>query len=202
MIMKNSNSQNTSNLIDSGKISLYSTMNEERKYDSPLDKRSVLEEDLTFLKFDPNSDSLELSYSEDSGGLASPLKSDISVASSWTPSLSFPDSFLGDIGNFDDDILGDINLPSLGEGTSARKLISRIMNSSTDHDKQVLERLTTADNFASHRGHNALRLLGQELKNVREENAELRAELVRLKHMNAHSKEEFADLVRIFISDC
>jgi hypothetical protein len=169
---------------------------EERKDGSPEGRRLEFDqEEFTFLKYNPNSDSFELSYSEDSGGFGSPIKSDISVASSWTPSLSLPDSFLGDNGNFDDDILGDINLPSLGDGTSARKLIYRIMNSSADHDRQVLERLTTAENFASHRGHNALRSLGHELRNARDENLELRAEVVRLKQINAQSKEEFNDLV-------
>lgn len=165
-------------------------MNEERKDSSPEERKNEFDEEFMFLKFDLNSDSLELSYSEDSA-LTSPIKSDISVSSSWAPSMSLPDSFTGD----EDDILADINLPSLGEGISARKLISRIMNSSVDNDRQVLHRLTSAENFASHRGYNALRSLGQELRNVRDENSEMQAEILRLKRANAHSKEELFDLV-------
>lgn len=179
-------------------------MNEETKDFRPHEQRLEFDEDFSFLKFNPNSDSLELSISDvgsvsdDGNDMPSPLKSsELSDGSSWTPSLSLPDSFLdGDegMGNYEE-LLGDLNLQSLGEAKTAKKIINRILNSSNDHDKHVLDRLSTAENFASHRGHYALRSLGLEIRNVKEENKDLRSELDRVKSMLAASKEDLADLV-------
>ena len=176
---------------------LDSNMNEERKEGSPVIEKYGFDDDLSFLKYNPNSDSLELSVSDgdsqNGDGAQSTSKSIISDASSWTPSLSLPESFLGS----DDDLLADIPLHSLGDAATARKLISRVLTGGDlDHDRQVLNRLSNAENVASHQGHYALRALGAELRAAKEEGKDLRDEVTRLRKLLTASKEDLSDLVR------
>jgi hypothetical protein len=154
------------------------------------------DDDVDFLTYQKNTDSLELSSgSEKSDADSSPSKSFMST-SSWSPSLAFPDSFEMDILPTEE-LLAELNLSSLGHGIQSRRLISQILNGvGSGADQEFLKQIAVADQHAMHRGQRALDALGTELSSAKDRNSALREERDRLKAMLTGYKQELTDLVR------
>jgi hypothetical protein len=154
------------------------------------------DDDMDFLTYQKNSDSLELSSrdSEKSDADSTPSKSFMST-SSWSPSLAFPDSFEMETLPAEE-ILAELNLSSLGQGIQSRRLLSQILNSGGSRaDHEFLKQISAADHHATHRGQKALQTLGTELSSAKDRNTVLQEERDRLKEMLTGYKQELCDLV-------
>jgi hypothetical protein len=153
------------------------------------------EEDLDFFNYHKNSDSLELSSnSSGSQSNSTPSKSFMST-SSWSPSVAFPaESFEIDPLPVEE-LFSDLHLPSLGHGMQSKRLLSQILNGVYGPDQEFLRQFSVADQYATDRGQTALKALGGELSLTKEQNAELRLELKRVKDMVGRIKEDLHDLV-------
>ncbi len=151
---------------------------------------SEKDDDMQFLIFQRNSDSLDILSSE---GSDADFHSGKYVLD--TSSFSFPDSHEED-GDMTD-IVDDLNLLSFGKSSDARQLVARILG---DHvlikpNLELFQRMNEDQNNVSNRGHSALRTLGLELKETREENRDLRVEIDRLKSLISTLKDDLVDLV-------
>lgn len=96
-----------------------------------------------------------------------------------------------------DELLNELNLPSLGQGAHSKRLLSQILSGAYGHerDQELIKQISYADQFASNRGQSALKALGSELSAAKEQNNELRREMNRLKEMVAQTKDDLNDLV-------
>lgn len=156
---------------------------------------SAEEEDLDFLDFHKNPDSLEISSSSTgSHSSSTPSKSFMST-SSWSPSVAFPsESFEMDLLPTEE-LFSDLNLPSLGHGIQSKRLLSQILSGVYGSDQEFLRQFSAVDQYATDRGQTALKALGNELSSTKEQNDDLRQELRRLKEMVGRIKEDLHDLV-------
>lgn len=94
-----------------------------------------------------------------------------------------------------EELLGDLNLPSLGQGVESKSLISQILSGAYGHDQHFIQQISTADQYATNRGQSALKALGNELFATKEANNELRKEMNRLKELVSRIKDDLHDLV-------
>lgn len=142
-------------------------------------------EDLEFFRALDETISLVVSASECSDDniikenvLLSPIRSDGS--SSWSPSISFPDY------KYDEALLDELNLQSLGDKEAAKKVLSKMLATES--------MLNDGGAFTAGRGRVALQRINAEMRTDRREIDELRAEIGRMKERLDDNKSTMRDL--------